>query len=183
MTAEETTLKQDLHKLGVTSGLFSAMAVFALVALFSSSVFVNLRVVQLAHGLQQSNDKIAAQQKVLTKQQTQLADQQKSIAAQQVELKTEEALNARRNCESLNLAYAAARLSVRDASGIQLRTAVSLYQRAKQAAAVNPPKNPQAQAARVISDRFLLSIVKDTVGSTLQAIADVDAKTKPLTCT
>lgn len=179
---EETTLTEDLHKLGVTSGLFSAMAVFALVALFSSSVFVNLRVVQLAHGLQRQNTKISAQQKVQAKQQAQLAAQQKSITTQQTELKREEVLNARRNCESLNLAYAAARLSVLDASGIQLRTAVSLYQRAKQAAAVNPPKNPQARAARVISDRFLLSIVKDTYGSALQAIADVDAKTKPLTC-
>lgn len=172
----ETTLQQDLHKLRLSGGIFSAMVVIVLSVVFSMSVFVNLRVVQLTHGLQHSNDKIAAQQKTLTAQQA-------TLSKQQAEQKTEAVLNARRNCESTNLAYAAVRLSIRDASGTQIAQAISLYQRANQAAAVNPPKNPQSRAARVISDRFLRSLLADTFTHSLQAIADVDAKTKPLTCT
>lgn len=182
MSSTETTLQQDLRKLGTTSSIASAMVIGVLSIVFLSSVWLTVSVVHLTAGLKRSNDKIAAQQVVLTKQQSILRVQQTSIAAQQVALKRTQTVDAYNNCLSVNVAYSVARGLVREESVVQVRQAISLLDRSRQAGALNPPKNPQASAARTLSDRFLTDLETDTVKLAFKAIGDVDAKTKPLTC-
>lgn len=172
---DTNTLQEDLKKLNITSGIFSALIVVVLSVVFSSSVWLTFRVVQLTDGLQRSNDKLAAQQVTLKRQ-------QKSLDKQQTALEATQRADARRNCETVNESYRTSRALVRAESVVQVRQAISLYERSQQTARLNPPKNDQARAARVVSERFLHDLATDTYTAALKAITDVDAKTKPLTC-
>lgn len=173
--ADDTTLQQDLKKLGFTTNIFTTMMVVVLAVVFSSSVWVNLRVVQLTHGLQRSNDKIATQQ-------VRLDAQQKSLDAQQNALDATQRADKRANCISVNKGYAAQRVLVRAEAGVSVRQAAQLYHRSVEAGALNPPKNPQAIAARNLSLQLLRNLVNDTFQLQLKAIGDVDSKTKPEAC-
>lgn len=171
----DTTLTDDLKKLSVTSFIFTTLAVVVLCLVFLSTVFLQFRVIALTHGLRESNTHIATQQVTLDRQQVSLANQQDDLRA------TQEA-DARANCETTNTTYATARALARAEAHVSVSQAISLYNRSTQTAAVNPPKNDQAKAARAISERFLHDLATDTYSLQLQTLATVYAKTKPLTC-
>lgn len=133
-----------------------------------STTFLQVRVVQIAGGLNRATHRIAAQQVVLKGQQEQIVVTQTKDAAE--------------NCASTNVGFATQRFAARQEAAVQIRQAISLYQRTQATLAVNPPKNVAAQRARVISDTFLRNLVSDTVNLSANAIRAVDAKTVPLSC-